>query len=231
VDFDFTTLQPIESSLLQAALAFPGITTSGVSSLRYLLSPLLLGPRFSPISLAKTWAKELKAFKDQEHLSFDDGTDADTYADLSSGFDNSDLGAALVPVLGYSIQSVGSLQYLQSTFQSNPSIENLLALITSEYPLNQKQRVVLRALSLRILHPIRINSVQDQFLLYLSGIGGVGKTHLIKALLMFSLVERFRHLAMNQLLTFTTNMTRNMTRIVNSVGSVLMSTPSVGSGL
>jgi len=30
-------------------------------------------------------------------------------------------------------------------------------------------------------------------------------------------VKRFRHLAMNQLLTFTTNMTRNMTRVVNSV--------------
>ena len=30
-------------------------------------------------------------------------------------------------------------------------------------------------------------------------------------------VERFRHLAINQLLTFTTNMTRNMTRVVNSV--------------
>lgn len=73
VDFDFATLQPTESNLLQAALAFPGIATGGVSSLRYLLTPLLLGPRFSPIPLAKTWARELKGFKDQEHLSSDAG--------------------------------------------------------------------------------------------------------------------------------------------------------------
>ena len=41
--------------------------------------------------------------------------------------------------------------------------------------------MIIRALILRILHPVRINSVCDQFLLYLSGIGGVGKTHLIKS--------------------------------------------------
>jgi hypothetical protein len=59
-------------------------------------------------------------------------------------------------------------------------------MITSQYPLNQKQRVIIRALVPRVLHPVRINSVRDQFLLYLGGIGGVSKTHLIKAL-MFSL--------------------------------------------
>ena len=56
-------------------------------------------------------------------------------------------------------------------------------MITSQYPLNQKQRVIIRALVLRVLHPVPINSVRDQFLLYLGGIGGVGKTHLIKALM------------------------------------------------
>ena len=43
--------------------------------------------------------------------------------------------------------------------------------------------MVVRALFLRILQPIHINSVYNQFLLYLSGVGGVGKTHLIKALI------------------------------------------------
>ncbi|KAH6698200.1 hypothetical protein BKA61DRAFT_439453, partial [Leptodontidium sp. MPI-SDFR-AT-0119] len=62
----------------------------------------------------------------------------------------------------------------------------LLALINTQYPLNQKQRMVIRALIFRVLHPVRISSVRDQFLLYLGGIGGVGKTHLIKAF-MFSL--------------------------------------------
>jgi hypothetical protein len=68
-----------------------------------LLNPVLLGPRFSPISLVKTWVKELKAFKDHGYSSFEDGADGDTYADLTSEFDKDDPDAALIPVLGYSI--------------------------------------------------------------------------------------------------------------------------------
>jgi hypothetical protein len=51
----------------------------------------------------------------------------------------------------------------------------------SQYPLNQKQGLIIKALFLCILYPIHINSVQDQFLLYLGSISGVGKTYLIKA--------------------------------------------------
>jgi len=136
VDFDFTTLQPMESSLLHAALAFPGIAAGGdVSSLQYLLHPQLIGTRFSPISLAKTWAKKLKAFKDRECLDFDAGTEADIYTDLASEFVHSDEDAALVPVLGYSPESMASLRHLQASFQADSSIENLQALIINQYPL------------------------------------------------------------------------------------------------
>ena len=186
---DFATLRPTESNLLQAALAFPGITTDSLSSLRFSRNPLLLGPRFSPASLVKTWVKELKAFKDREQSHFDDD---DVDADISSEFNRSGPEAALVPVLGYSIESVTSLQCLQASFQADSSLENLLALITSQYPLNQKQQMITRALFLRILHPIPINSARDQFFLYLSGVGGVGKTHLIKAF-MFSLSIMQKH--------------------------------------
>jgi chromosomal replication initiation ATPase DnaA len=51
--------------------------------------------------------------------------------------------------------------------------------------------MIIRALFLRILHPIQINSAGDQ-LLYLGGVGGVGKTHLIKAF-MFGLSIMRRH--------------------------------------
>jgi hypothetical protein len=132
----------------------------------------------------------LKAFKDREQSSFDD--DADPDANASSEFDKNDPEATLVPVLGYSTQSIASLQYLQSSFQCDPSIENLLGLVTSQYPLNQKQGMIIRALFLRILHPVQINSIRDQFLLYLGGIGGVGKTHLIKAF-MFGLSIMRKH--------------------------------------
>jgi hypothetical protein len=129
VEFDFATLQPTESSLLQAALAFPGITTSSLSSLRFSRNPPLLGAQFAPSSLVKTWVRELKTFKDQEQSSFDD--DAHGNANPSSEFNKNDSGATLVPVLGYSTQAITSLQHLQSSFQCDPSIENLLALVTS----------------------------------------------------------------------------------------------------
>jgi hypothetical protein len=94
-----------------------------------LLHPQLTGTRFSPISLAKTWAKELKAFKDREHLDFNDGTEDNIYADLASEFAYSDQDSALVQVLGYSSESTAPLQYLQVSFQADLSIENLQALI------------------------------------------------------------------------------------------------------
>ena len=180
VDIDFATLRPTESNLLHAALAFPGVATDGLSTLRFSRNPQLLGAHFTPAALVKTWSRELKAFKDQDRSDLDGDDDA---ANISSRFDTGGPEAALVPVLGYSTQSMASLQYLQASFQADPSINNLLAMITSQYPLNQKQRVIIRALVLRVLHPVQIRSVRDQFLLYLGGIGGVGKTHLIKALM------------------------------------------------
>lgn len=161
-------------------MAFPGVATDGLSTLRFSRNPQLLGAHFTPAALVKTWSRELKAFKDQDRSDLD-GDDGD--ANISSRFDTGGPEAALVPVLGYSTQSMASLQYLQASFQADPSINNLLAMITSQYPLNQKQRVIIRALVLRVLHPVQIRSVRDQFLLYLGGIGGVGKTHLIKALM------------------------------------------------
>ena len=190
VDFNFATLQPTESNLLQAALALPGITTGSLSSLRFPRNPLLHGLRPTSSSLVKTWVRELKAFKDQEQSDFDGGTDAD--ANISYELERNDLEAALVPILGYSAESIASLGYLQASFQSDASIKNLQALIISRYPLNQKQGVIIKALFLRILNPVQINSVQDQFLLYIGGIGGVGKTHLIKAF-MFGLSIIRRH--------------------------------------
>jgi hypothetical protein len=157
-----------------------------------LLHPQLTGTRFSPISLAKTWAKELKAFKDRKRLDFDDGTEANIYADLASEFAYGDQDSALVPVLGYCSESTASLQHLQASFQADPSIENLQALIIDQYPLNEKQGMIIKALFLRILHPIRVSLVRDQFLLYLGGVSGVSKTHLIKAFIFgLSIVRRY----------------------------------------
>ena len=123
--------------------------------------------------------RELKAFKDQGQFGIDNDDDSDANVNFEPDGGNPD--AALVPILGYSTESVASLRHLQGSFQADPSVENLQALIISQYPLNQKQGMIIRTLFLRILHPVCINSVRDQFLLYLGGVGGVGKTHLIKA--------------------------------------------------
>jgi hypothetical protein len=123
IDFNFATLQPTESNLLQAALAFPGIATSSLSSLRFSRNPPLYSAQFTPSSLVKTWVRELKAFKDQGQLGFDDDASAD--ANISFELERSDPEAALVPILGYSIESLVSLRYLHASFQADPSLENL----------------------------------------------------------------------------------------------------------
>ena len=64
VDIDFATLRLTENNLLQAALAFPGVTTDSLSTLRFTRNPKLLGAYFTPATLVKTWFRELKAFKD-----------------------------------------------------------------------------------------------------------------------------------------------------------------------
>jgi hypothetical protein len=81
MDIDFATLRPTESNLLQAALAFPGVTADGLSTLRFSRNPRLLGAYFSPADLVKTWSRELKAFKDQDRSDLDD---ADNDTNLSS---------------------------------------------------------------------------------------------------------------------------------------------------
>ena len=158
VDIDFAMLQPTESNLLQAAMDFLGITADSLSSLRVSRNPRLLGAHFTPAALVKIWSKELKSFKDKD-WSDGDGTDADT--NVSTQFETSGREAALAPVLGYSIESMASLQHLQASFKAEPSVESLPPLITTQYPLNHKQRMITRAPIRRILHPVRINSVCD----------------------------------------------------------------------
>jgi hypothetical protein len=68
-------------------------------------------------------------------------------------------------------------------FYATLTTDSIVALIKSLYQLNTKQTLVTRALFGRILHPLLINTFKDQLLLYLGGIGGVGKTYLIKAFL------------------------------------------------
>jgi hypothetical protein len=115
IGIDFDTLHLTENNLLQAALAFPGISDNGISSLRTLLNPPLLGPRLYTSTIVKTWAKELRAYKDQEPSS----------CTVSNVPTPEDPLMALIPVLGYTTESIPSLPVLQASFQDDPTIENL----------------------------------------------------------------------------------------------------------
>ncbi|KAH6701353.1 hypothetical protein BKA61DRAFT_495472, partial [Leptodontidium sp. MPI-SDFR-AT-0119] len=84
-----------------------------------------------------------------------------------------------------------SLSSLRAIFHTTPTVDSVLSLIESQYQLNSKQQLIVRALFDRILHPILIRTARDQFLLYLGGVGGVGKTYLIKAFLLgLSVIEK-----------------------------------------
>jgi hypothetical protein len=131
--------------------------------------------------MVKTWAKELYPASEPK---------AETYnnALLLSPTDQSD---SLIPILDLLPLSIASIPTLRAMFHATPTTDSIVALIKSQYQLNTKQTLVTRALFDRILHPLLINTSKDQFLLYLGGVGGVGKTYLIKAFLFgLSIIEK-----------------------------------------
>ena len=66
-------------------------------------------------------------------------------------------------------------------FYINLITDSLISLISSRYPLNKKQYAITYALLDRILKPLLIRTINNQLLLYLGGVSGLGKTYLIKA--------------------------------------------------
>lgn len=181
IDLDFATLLPTQHHLLQAALDIRGDINHGTSRLRVLLNPLNTGTHFCESSMVKIWAKELLPASEIE---------AET-DDNALSLSPTDLSGSLIPVLDLLPLSTASLSTLRAIFHSTPTTDSILSLIKSQHQLNAKQTLVTRALFDRVLHPLLINTSKDQFLLYLGGIGGVGKTYLIKAFLFgLSIIEK-----------------------------------------
>jgi hypothetical protein len=181
IDFDFATLLPTQHHLLQAALDVRGDVAHGTSRLRVLLNPLNTGTHFCDSAMVKAWGKELQQHSDTEASGCHS-------APLLSTADQS---ASLVPSLDLLPLSAASLPTLRAMFHVTPTTDSIVSLIETQYKLNSKQALVIRALFDRILHPIPINTDKDQFLLYIGGLGGVGKTYLVKAFLFgLSILER-----------------------------------------
>jgi hypothetical protein len=181
IDFDFAALHPTQHHLLQAALDVRGDVDHSSSRLRVLLNPLNTGTYLCDSGMVKTWGKELQAYSEAE----------DSTGDSQPTLSTADQSASLVPTLDFLPLSTVSLPTLRAMFDAISTTDSLVSLIKSQYQLNSKQTVVIRALFDRILHPIQINTAEDQFLLYLGGVGGVGKTYLIKAFLFgLSILQR-----------------------------------------
>lgn len=181
VDLNFAALLPTQHHLLHAALDVRGDINHGTSKLRVLLNPLNTGTRFCDSAMVKAWGKELQSSSEAEI--------ADCYITQSLAITVQS--AALVPSLDLLPLSTASLPTLQAMFYATPTTDFVVSLIKSQYHLNSKQTLVVQALFDRILHPILIKTAKDQFLLYLGGVGGVGKTYLIKSFLFgLSIIER-----------------------------------------
>jgi hypothetical protein len=183
IDLDFSALLPTQHHLLQAALDVRGDINHGIGRLRVLLNPLSTGAHFCSSAMVKAWSKELRpsSTADAEALDYNNAPSLSTPNQPPS----------LVPSLDFLPLSTTSLPTLRAIFHETPNTASVVALTGSRYQLNSKQTLVIRALFDRILHPILINTSKDQFLLYLGGVGGVGKTYLIKAFLFgLSIIEK-----------------------------------------
>ncbi len=181
IDLDFATLLPTQHHLLQAALDVRGDINHGTSRLRVLIKPLNTSTHFCDSTMVKAWGKELQQPSEAENIA----------CNSAPSYSTANQSASLIPSLHILPLSTASLPTLRATFHAIPTTDSAVSLIKSQYQLNSKQMLVIRALFDRILHPIPINTAKDQFLLYLGGVGGVGKTYLIKVFLFgLSIIER-----------------------------------------
>jgi hypothetical protein len=80
--------------------------------------------------------------------------------------------------------STASLEYHRNKWQVVPKLSNLISMVVEVYQLNQKQLLITKkVLGHMISHHDICDRFEDQMLLYVGGLGGTGKTHLIKAIL------------------------------------------------
>ena len=96
---------------------------------------------------------------------------------------------AITPTLSHLVLPDEDLKTLRSRFLPDQSIKNLMVLVGTRYSLNEKQLLTTSMLLKRVMGTpsgegvgYQIN-VSDQFISYIGGTGGTGKTLLIKAFL------------------------------------------------
>lgn len=93
--------------------------------------------------------------------------------------------AYLTPELSKSLLDSKAIENLRRAFDDSPTIDNLIELIKRIMELNYKQDItVWNVLDHMLRFTDLTNSAREQLLLYIAGIGGTGKTHLIKAFLL-----------------------------------------------
>ena len=105
---------------------------------------------------------------------------------------------AITPTLSHLILSDEDVKTLRLRFLLDLSVKNLMVLVDSRYTLNEKQFLTVAVLLKRVMDTPAgegvgyQTSVSDQFISYVSGVGGTGKAVLIKVFLFgLAILDRF----------------------------------------
>ena len=132
------------------------------------------------------WGHRMIAYKNAAGATQnDDGLDDDDIP-VSIPDDHLD---AVVPTLSNLILSDGDLKTLRLRFLLDQSVKNLMALVGTRYTLNEKQLLTTSVFLKRVMGILSgegvgyRTSISDQFISYIGGVAGTGKTELIKAFL------------------------------------------------
>jgi PIF1-like helicase len=145
--------------------------------------------RFLPEQILQQWERQLKTL-----VSFADTDDsADVTEDFMGSLSN-DIDVGLRPLLPE--DDLAKVQDLQLLLDEDPSENAVIDLVSQMVPLNRKQRLVVKKIIQEALawkdHPYDF-SKRDQFLQYVRGEGGTGKTRIIKAIVVALTLLRRQH--------------------------------------
>jgi hypothetical protein len=134
-------------------------------------------------SVLDTWKLEFKHLRqsrsDQQRL------DLEYTYDLREEDEDAIYEPRLVPATDYAID----IEHTRIGLGANPSIDDLFPCVNGNFNLNEKQSLIVRnvlksVLRLDCSRQTTVTESDQQFLLYVGGCGGTGKTQIIKAILL-----------------------------------------------
>jgi PIF1-like helicase len=144
-----------------------------------------VGGNHAPVTI-QTWETTMIAYKKGAGaIQEDDGVDDDIMPVVIPGHRLD----TITPTLSHLVLSDEDLKTLRLRFLLDQSVRNLMVLVGTKYTLNEKQLLTVTVLLKRVMDTPSGESigyqfsVSEQFISYIGGVGGTGKTLLIRAFL------------------------------------------------